>query len=103
LAIPALISAVTSDVSVAWRPLLLFSLTLLVVLRFGLLGGLTAGIVEGWFVKPLTFTPTWYSSVTYAGPRHRGSAEPLRVPDGAGQPAGVHRTDGLKAVRIHSH
>ena len=39
---------------------------LAVVLRFGLLGGLTTGIVEGMFLNPLTFEPTWYSGVTYA-------------------------------------
>jgi hypothetical protein len=66
VATPPLIAAVTNDSSFAWRPLAIFGLILLVVLRFGLLGGLTMGIVEGMFVKPLTFEPTWYSGVTYA-------------------------------------
>jgi serine/threonine-protein kinase len=39
---------------------------LLILLRFGLLGGITAGIIEGLFYVPLTFqTSAWYSPVGF--------------------------------------
>ena len=40
-------------------------LPLIVLIRFGLLGGLTAGIVMGFFLNPLTFRSVWYAPVTY--------------------------------------
>ena len=40
-------------------------LPLVVLLRFGLLGGLTAGVVMGFFFNPLTFRSVWYATVTY--------------------------------------
>jgi serine/threonine-protein kinase len=43
-----------------------FGSTMFVLLRFGLVGGLTMGIVEGFFFNPLTFRQTWYSGLTYA-------------------------------------